>query len=68
MIVRKEFIPGTRRARCTFDSGTVLESQLIYMTEQQWKNLRILATLHNMRVSEVIGKLIDNATMEARTI
>lgn len=68
MIVKKEFIPGTHRARCTFDSGTVLESQLIYMTEQQWKNLRILATLHNMRVSEVIGRLIDNATMEARTI
>lgn len=68
MIVKKEFIPGTHRARCTFDSGTVLESQLVYMTEQQWKNLRVLATLHNMRVSEVIGRLIDNATMEARTI
>ena len=68
MIVKKELIPGTRRARCTFDSGAVLESQLVYMKEHQWKSLQILASLHNMRVSEVVGRLIDNAMMEARTL
>ena len=68
MIVKKEPIHGTRRIRCTFDSGTVLESQLIYMKDHQWKNLSILAALHNMRVSEVVGRLIVNAMMEARTL
>jgi hypothetical protein len=68
MIVKKEFIPGTSRARCTFDSGTVLESQLVFLTEEQWKSLRILAALHNARVSAVIGRLIDNAAMAAREL
>lgn len=67
MIVKKEFIPGTSRARCTFDSGTVLESQLVFLTEQQWKRLRILGALHDKRISEVIGRLIDNAVIEAKT-
>jgi len=68
MIVKKESIPGTRRLRCTFDSGTVLESQIVYLTSDQWKNLRLLSTLHNARVSAVIGRLIDNATVAARSL
>jgi len=68
MIIKKESIPGTRRLRCTFDSGTVLESQIVYLTSDQWKNLRLLSTLHNARVSSVIGRLIDNATIAARSL
>lgn len=68
MIVKKEPIPGTRRIRCTFDSGTVMESQLVYLTPKQWKNLRALAALNNARVSTVIGRLIDNATISAKSI
>jgi hypothetical protein len=68
MIVKKEMIPGTRRYRCTFDSGTVLESQLVFLTPDQWRNLRVLAALHNARISAVIGRLIDNAAMSARSL
>lgn len=68
MIVKKELIPGTSRARCTFDSGTVLESQLVYMTEEQWKNLRLLAALQNSRVSAVIGRLIDKAVESVKVV
>jgi hypothetical protein len=68
MLVKKEPIPGTSRMRCTFDSGTVLESQLVFLTEQQWKSLRILAALHGARVSAVIGRMIDNAAIAAKTI
>lgn len=68
MIIKKEFIPGTSRARCTFDSGTVLESQLVFLTTEQWKRLRVLGALHDMRISAVIGKLIDNAAIAAKTL
>jgi hypothetical protein len=68
MIINKEVIPGTRRYRCTFDSGTVLESQLVFLKTSQWKSLEALAALNQARVSEVIGKLIDNAAMSARNL
>lgn len=68
MIVKKELIAGTSRMRCTFDSGTVLESQLLFMTEKQWKNLRVLSGLHGVGISQVVGRLIDNAAHAARTV
>jgi len=68
MIVKKEPISGTRRVRCTFDSGTVLESQLVFLSADQWKSLRLLAALHNQRVSAVLGRLVDNATISAMTL
>ncbi len=68
MIVKKEPVPGTRRIRCTFDSGTVMESQLVYLTANQWKNLRALAALNDARVSTVVGRLIDNATISAKAL
>ncbi|MCS0597723.1 hypothetical protein [Massilia agri] len=45
-----------------------MESQLVYLTASQWKNLRALAALNNARVSTIIGRLIDNATISAKAL
>lgn len=66
MIIHKEPIPGTSRFRCTFESGTVLESQLVFLTGEQWESIRVLSALNRCRVSALIGKLIDEAAAKAR--
>jgi hypothetical protein len=68
MIISKQTIPGTRRQLCTFENGDVLESQVIYMKEQQWKSLKILTALHGNRTSEMIARLIDSEMKTLRSV
>jgi len=56
-------VPGTSRQRVITNGGTELQRQQIYMPEEVWESLRLLAAEHRTSGSQVITRLIQIASM-----
>jgi hypothetical protein len=66
VIIKQTSIPGTSFQRRQYDDGTVLDRRNVYLTPQQWMNAKKLAVMHEISLSQVIGKLIDQAVISAK--